>query len=72
MTTVIVNIPEKKEHLFIDFLKKNHLKMQILKSEEDEDLMAKWIDEGLKSPEVSEEIVFETLRKNGVKKIPSI
>ncbi len=67
MTTVIVNIPEKKENLFVDFLKKNHLKMQVIESKEDEDLMAKWIDKGTKSPEVSEEVVFETLRKNGVK-----
>ena len=67
MTTVIVNIPEKKEDLFKSFLKKNQLRMRVLKSKEDEDLMAEWIDEGLKSPEVSEEIVLETLRKNGVK-----
>jgi hypothetical protein len=67
MTTIIVNIPDKKENLFISFLKKNHLKMQILKDKEDEDLMAKWIDDGTKSSEVSEDVIFETLRKNGVK-----
>ena len=68
MTTIIVNIPDKKENLFKEFLKKNHFKMRLLKTKEDEDIMAKWIDEGMKSEEVSEEVIFETLRKNGVKR----
>ncbi len=64
MTTVIVKIPEGKESLSKEFFKKHHLKTRILKSKEDEDLIAKWIDEGMKSGEVSEREIFETLKNN--------
>jgi len=67
MKTVIVNIPDKKENMFLDFFKKHHLKIHVLKPEEDEEMIAKWIDEGMESGEVSENEIFETLRKNGVK-----
>lgn len=67
MKTVIVNIPEKKESYFMNFVSKHHLKTRIVDNEEDEMLMAKWINEGMGSEEVSEEVIFETLRKNGVK-----
>jgi len=67
MTNVIVKIPDGKENLSKEFFKKNHLKTRVLKANEDEQLIAKWIDEGMKSGEVSEEKVLETLRKNGVK-----
>ncbi len=67
MTTVIVKIPDGKENLSKEFFKKHHLKTRVLKANEDEQLIAKWIDEGMKSGEVSEEKVLETLRKNGVK-----
>jgi hypothetical protein len=67
MTTVIVKIPDGKENLSKQFFKKHHLKTRVLKANEDEQLIAKWIDEGMKSGEVSEEKVLETLRKNGVK-----
>ena len=66
MTTVVLRIPEKKEPLFRSFLKKHRLKMRVIERREDEDIIAKWIDEGMKSGEVSEEVIFETLRKNGV------
>ncbi len=67
MTTVIVKIPEKKKNLSKEFFKKHRLKTRVLKDKEDEDMMAKWIDEGLRSGEASEKEVFEILRKNGVK-----
>ena len=67
MKTVIVNIPDKKENLFLNFFKKHHLKMRVVEREEDETLMAKWIDEGMKSEDVSEEAIFEIFRKNGIK-----
>lgn len=67
MTTVIVKIPDGKGNLSKEFFKKHHLKTRVLKANEDEQLIAKWIDEGMKSGEVSEEKVLETLRKNGVK-----
>ncbi len=67
MTTVIVKIPDGKENLSKEFFKKHHLKTRVLKANEDEQLISKWIDEGMKSGEVSEEKVLETLRKNGVK-----
>ncbi len=65
MTTVIVKIPDGKESLSKEFFKKHHLKTRVLKAKEDEHLIAKWIDEGMKSGEVSEAEIFETLRKNG-------
>ncbi|HLG35040.1 MAG TPA: hypothetical protein VI757_09185 [Bacteroidia bacterium] len=67
MTTVIVKIPDKKASMFASYFKKHRLKTRILKSKEDEDMMAKWIDEGMKSGEVSEKNVLEILKKNGVK-----
>ena len=30
-------------------------------------VLAKWIDKGMKSGEVSEKVIFETLRRNGTK-----
>ena len=66
MKTVIVNIPKKKENLFQNYLKKHRLKMRVVEPEEDEELMAKWIDEGMKSENVPLEKVYELLRKNGV------
>lgn len=53
--------------MFASYFKKHRLKTRILKSKEDEDMMAKWIDEGMKSGEVSEKNVLEILKKNGVK-----
>ena len=67
MTTIVVKIPDKKENLMKEFFRKHRLKTRVIRAKEDEELMAKWIDGGMKSGEVSEEIVFETLRKNGVK-----
>lgn len=66
MKTVIVNIPKKKENLFQNYLKKHRLKMRVVEPEEDEELMAKWIDEGMKSENVPLEKVYALLRKNGV------
>ena len=67
MKTIVANIPDKKENLLLSFFKKHRLKMRVVEQEEDETLLAKWIDAGMKSGEVSEEVVYETLRKNGVK-----
>ena len=66
MKSVIVNIPEDKETMFLNFLKKHHLNNQVIEPEEDEDLMVKWIDEGMKSEEVPLEKVYQYLRKHGV------
>ncbi|MBW8051942.1 MAG: hypothetical protein FVQ77_16705 [Cytophagales bacterium] len=67
MKTVIVNIPEKKESLLFNYFKKHRLKAHVVDDEADEELIAKWINQGLESGEVSEEVIFETLRKNGAK-----
>jgi hypothetical protein len=68
MKTVIINIPDKKEDLLLSFLKKNHFKSRILKEEELEDeALAKWIDEGMKSKDVPIEKVFQLLEKHGAK-----
>ena len=69
MTTVIVKIPDGKENLSKEFFKKHHLKTRVLKANEDEQLIAKWIDEGMTlSPEELTSIVEEfssgTLMKN--------
>lgn len=66
MTTVVLKIPEKKENYFLNLFKKHRLKTRVLEQEEDETLITKWIDEGMESGEVSEEVIFETLRKNGI------
>ena len=68
MKTVIVNIPEKKEDFFLSLLKEFHFKSKVLTEEDKEDMaIGKWINEGLKSEDVPEEVVFNTLRKHGVK-----
>ena len=68
MKTVIVNVPEKDEDLFSALLKKLGFKSRVVSEEEKEEAaLAKWIDEGMKSEEVSEETVYATLRKHGVK-----
>ena len=67
MTTVIVKIPDKKASMFANYFKKHRLKTRIVKSKEDENMMAKWIDEGMKSGAATEKEVMEILRKNGVK-----
>ena len=67
MKTIIVNIPEKDENFFTTLFKKFHLTSHVVTDEEDEDLIAKWIDEGMKSEDVSKEKIYATLRKHGVK-----
>jgi len=68
MKTIIVSIPEKKEDFFLAFLHEFGIKSRILTEDEKEDMaIGKWINEGLKSKDVSEEDVFNTLRKHGVK-----
>ena len=68
MKTIIVNIPEKKEDFFLSLLKEFKFKSKVLTQDEKEDIaISKWINEGLKSEDVSEEVIFSTLRKHGVK-----
>jgi hypothetical protein len=68
MKTVIVNIPEKKEFFFLSLLKEFRFRSRVLTDEEREEMaIAKWIDEGMESEDVSEEVVYKTLRKRGVK-----
>jgi len=67
MTTVVLKIPDKKKVYFLNYFKKHRLRMHILRAKEDEDLIAKWIDEGMKSEEVPEEEIFEIFRKHGIK-----
>ncbi|HEX7413345.1 MAG TPA: hypothetical protein VF411_04805 [Bacteroidia bacterium] len=66
--TVIVNIPEKEATFFLSMLKKLRFKSQVLSEEELEDeALARWIDEGLKSEDVPIEKVFRLLEKHGAK-----
>ena len=68
MKTIIVNVPDRDENLFNSLVKKLGFKSRIVPEEEKEEIaLAKWIDEGMESEEVSEEIVYATLRKHGVK-----
>ena len=68
MKTIIVNVPDKDESLFSALIKKFGFKSLTLSEEEKEDIaLSKWIDDGMKTEEVSEETVFATLRKHGVK-----
>lgn len=68
MKTVIVNVPAKDENLFNALLKKLGFKSRVVSEDEKEETaLAKWIDEGMESEDVSEETVFATLRKHGVK-----
>jgi len=66
MKTVIVKMPDKKERLLTSFLKRNRFRSRVLSKEELEDAMlARWIDEGMKSEDVPLEKVFKLLDKNG-------
>lgn len=68
MKTVIVNIPEKEEAFFLSMLKKLKFRSQVLTEEELEDeALARWIDEGMKSKDVPIEKVFQLLEKHGAK-----
>ncbi len=67
MKTIIINVPEKDESFFTILFKKFHLNPHVVTGEEDEDLIAKWIDEGMKSEEVPKAKIYATLRKHGVK-----
>ena len=68
MKTIIVNVPDKDETFILSLLKKFKLKTQVLTDEDMEDeALAEWIKNGLKSDEVSKEQIVETLRKRGVK-----
>ncbi len=68
MKTIVINVPDKDESWFVSLFEKLKLKTHVLTEEEKEDIsMAEWIDEGMKSGEVSKETIFATMRKNGVK-----
>ena len=68
MRTAIVNIPKKDEKTIRLFFRKLKLKSKFLsESEQEEMAIAQWINEGLKSEKVSEEVFIQTLKKRGVK-----
>ena len=68
MKTIVVNVPDKEENFFITMMKKFRFKSRVLTDDEKRDMaMAKWIDEGMTSEEVSQKKVYETLREHGVK-----
>ena len=67
MTTIVLKIPDKKENYFLSLFKKHHLKSRVLQEVEDEDLIAKWIDEANVNEEIPGEKVYQYLRKHGVK-----
>ena len=68
MKTIIVNVPDKDETLFSALVEKLGFKSHVVSEDEKEEIaLAKWIDEGMKTEEVSEQTVYTTLRKHGVK-----
>lgn len=67
MKTIMVSIPEKEESFFLSLLKKLHFKSHVLTDEELEDeALAKWIDEGMKSEKIPIEKVYRLFEKHGV------
>lgn len=68
MKTIIVNVPDKETELFTNLINRFGFKSHVISDDEKEETMIhKWIEEGMDTDEVSEEVVFKTLRKNGVK-----
>ncbi len=68
MKTIIVNVPDKDENFFMTLLNKFHFKTRVLTDEDMEDeALARWIDEGMKSEDVPEDQIFEIFRKHGIK-----
>lgn len=68
MKTLVIKVPDKDEELFLALLKRLGFRSHLLSEDEKEDAaLAKWIHEGLKSEEVSEETILATLKKNRVK-----
>ena len=68
MKTIIVNVPEKDETFFMTLLKKFRFQTRVLTDEDLEDeALAKWIDEGMKSEDIPEEQIFEVFKKHGIK-----
>lgn len=68
MKTIIVQVPDKDETLFSALLNKLGFKSRVVaEKDKEEEALAKWIDEGWDSEEVSEEAVLSTLRRYGVK-----
>lgn len=67
MKTIIVNVPDKDENLFSALVAKLGFKTRtISKNEIEEVALAKWIEEGMQTKDVSEKEVFTTLRKHGI------
>jgi len=68
MKTIIVNVPDKKEELFLSLMRELKLKTFDMSSEELEDkILARWIEEGMKTDDVPLEKVFEHFRKHVIK-----
>ncbi|MEK6615963.1 MAG: hypothetical protein AABZ32_07610 [Bacteroidota bacterium] len=67
MKTVIVNIPEKEESFFLSVLQKFRFKSKVLTGEQREEIaIARWIEEGMHSEDVSIEKIYKHFRKHGV------
>jgi hypothetical protein len=68
MKTIIVNVPDKETALFKALINRLGFKSKMISDQEKEEaIIHKWIEEGMNSEEVSEEVVFKTLQKHGVK-----
>lgn len=67
MKTIIVDVPEKDAVLFNALLQRLGLRSRPMTDEDlEEQAMAKWIGEGLRTEEVPTEEVLKALRKGGV------
>lgn len=69
MKTMIVNIRDNDERLFVDLFKKMRVKTHVLTEEEKEDSwLVKMIDEAEQQEgEVPEEEIIQLLKSNGAK-----
>ena len=69
MSTIIIQSKDQKNDKFLlELAKRLRLSAKVLSADEEQDIMlVKSIDEGMKSGEASEEAVKKILSKNGVK-----
>ncbi len=58
---------QKKQDFFLSLLQEFGYKSKVLSEDDKEDMaIGKWINEGMKTEDDSEEVVFDTLRKHEV------
>ena len=68
MKTILVNIPDKECEFFDQLIKRFGFTSFIISDEDKKELaLSKWIGKGMKSKEVTEDVILKALKRNGVK-----